>query len=117
MKEKSVKYSDLSSSCISNHLIYWFIGGAGGKGTWGKLGCELELPWVDPNDPNYESDGDENIVNDTPVHLPTKNGGQPHGPNVNGKSHGHGTTLKTMVPEMSEEDVNKGISEIDRVSP
>ena len=34
-------------------------GGAGGKGTWGKLGCELELPWVDPNDPNYESDKDE----------------------------------------------------------
>jgi len=84
-------------------------GGAGGKGTWGKLGCELELPWVDPNDPNYESDGDENIVNDAPAHLPTKNGGQPHGPNVNGKSHGHGTTLKTMVPEMSEEDVNKAV--------
>ena len=81
------------------------------------MGCELELPWVDPNDPNYESDGDENIVNDTPVHLPTKNGGQPHGPNVNGKSHGHGTTLKTMVPEMSEEDVNKGILEINRVFP
>ena len=72
------------------------------------MGCELELPWVDPNDPNYESDGDENIVNDAPAHLPTKNGGQPHGPNINGKSHGHGTTLKTMVPEMSEEDVNKG---------
>ena len=83
-----------------------FLGGAGGKGTWGKLGCELELPWVDPNDPNYESDGDENIVNDAPASLPTKNGGQPH---VNGKAHGHGTTLKTMVPEMSEEDVNKGI--------
>jgi len=45
-------------------------GGAGGKGTWGKLGCELELPWVDPNDPNYESDGDDNIVNDVPVHVP-----------------------------------------------
>jgi len=81
-------------------------GGAGGKGTWGKLGCELELPWVDPNDPNYESDGDENIVNDAPASLPTKNGGQPH---VNGKAHGHGTTLKTMVPEMSEEDVNKAV--------
>ena len=70
------------------------------------MGCELELPWVDPNDPNYESDGDENIVNEAPASLPTKNGGQPH---VNGKAHGHGTTLKTMVPEMSEEDVNKGI--------
>ena len=87
-------------------LFFSILGGAGGKGTWGKLGCELELPWVDPNDPNYESDGDENIVNDAPATLPTKNGGQPH---VNGKAHGHGTTLKTMVPEMSEEDVNKGI--------
>ena len=87
---------------------YIFSGGAGGKGTWGKLGCELELPWVDPNDPNYESDGDDNIANEAPVHLPTKNGGQNHGPNGNVKSHGHGTTLKTMVPEMSEEDVNKG---------
>ena len=87
----------------------FLTGGAGGKGTWGKLGCDLELPWVDPNDPNYESDGDEKIVNDTPAaHLPTKNGGQTHGPNGNVKSHGHGTTLKTMVPEMSEEDVNKG---------
>ena len=90
-------------SCLYFFLI---LGGAGGKGTWGKLGCELELPWVDPNDPNYESDGDENIVNEAPASLPTKNGGQPH---VNGKAHGHGTTLKTMVPEMSEEDVNKGI--------
>ena len=93
---------------MSPNLNIHFSGGAGGKGTWGKLGCELELPWVDPNDPNYESDGDDNIVNDTPVHLPTKNGGQNHGPNGNVKSHGHGTTLKTMVPEMSEEDVNKG---------
>jgi len=82
-------------------------GGAGGKGTWGKLGCELELPWVDPNDPNYASDGEDNIVNEDPVHLPTKNGGQNHGPNGNVK--GHGTTLKTMVPEMSEEDVNKAV--------
>lgn len=82
-------------------------GGGGGKGTWGKLGCELELPWVDPNDPNYESDGDDNIVNEAPAHLPTKNGGQNHGTNGNVKS--HGTTLKTMVPEMSEEDVNKAV--------
>lgn len=85
-----------------------YTGGGGGKGTWGKLGCELELPWVDPKDPNYESDGDENIVNDAPAHVPTKNGGQPHGQNGNIKSHAHGTTLKTMVPEMSEEDVNRG---------
>ena len=23
------------------------------------MGCELELPWVDPNDPNYESDSEK----------------------------------------------------------
>lgn len=57
-------------------------GGAGGKGTWGKLGCELELPWVDPNDPNYESDGEEDLAK---------------------------TDLQTLVPEMSEEDVRKAV--------
>jgi programmed cell death protein 4 len=57
-------------------------GGAGGKGTWGKLGCELELPWVDHNDPNYESDSDDNNKE---------------------------TKLKTLVPEMSEEDVRKAV--------
>ena len=35
------------------------LGGAGGKGTWGKLGDELDLPWVDPSDPNYDSDSQE----------------------------------------------------------
>ena len=30
-----------------------------GKGTWGKLGDEMELPWVDPRDPNYDSDTEE----------------------------------------------------------
>merc|ERR1711963_49083 len=29
--------------------------GGAGKGGWGKLGDEIELPWVDPNDPNYDS--------------------------------------------------------------
>ena len=42
-----------------SYLFFFLLGGAGGKGTWGKLGCELELPWVDPNDPNYESEGEE----------------------------------------------------------
>jgi programmed cell death protein 4 len=58
-----------------------FLGGAGGKGTWGKLGCELELPWVDPNDPNYESEPEESKV----------------------------TKIKTLVPEMGEEDVRKAV--------
>lgn len=55
-------------------------GGAGGKGTWGKFGCELDLPWVDPNDPNYESDGEQELAK---------------------------TDLQKLVPEMSEEDVRK----------
>jgi len=59
-------------------------GGAGGKGTWGKLGDEMELPWVDPNDPNYDSDTQE----------------------------GQDRTLvklKPLVPEMAEEDVRKTV--------
>ena len=41
-------------------ILPFILGGAGGKGTWGKIGCELELAWVDPNDPNYESDSEAN---------------------------------------------------------
>lgn len=73
-------------------------GGAGGKGTWGKLGCELEMPWVDPNDPNYVSDEDTENVGDNGLE-----GGK--GAGKTGKA----TTLKTMVPEMSEEDVTKAV--------
>ncbi|XP_059084120.1 programmed cell death protein 4-like [Tigriopus californicus] len=58
-------------------------GGAGGKGTWGKLGCELELPWVDPNDPNYESE-QEAAADKT-------------------------TKIAALAPEMSEEDVRKAV--------
>jgi len=60
-------------------------GGAGGKGTWGKLGCEMELAWVDPNDPNYESDSEAKGTG-------TKE-----------------TKIKTLVPEMGEEDVRKAV--------
>ena len=70
-----------------NHLL----GGAGGKGTWGKLGCELELPWIDPNDPNYESDSEKA---DSPKE-------------VNGKK--SLVDCKPLVPEMSEEDVRKAV--------
>jgi len=59
-------------------------GGAGGKGTWGKLGDEMELPWVDPNDPNYDSDTQEG-EDRTLVQL------------------------KPLVPEMAEEDVRKTV--------
>jgi len=64
-------------------------GGAGGKGTWGKLGDEMELPWVDPNDPNYDSAGEEET-----------------------KEVGRGTKtikLNTLVPELGEEDVRKAV--------
>lgn len=59
-------------------------GGAGGKGTWGRLGDEMELPWVDPRDPNYDSDSlegeDKKVVK-----------------------------LNTLAPEMAEEDVRKTV--------
>jgi len=57
-------------------------GGAGGKGTWGKLGDEIDLPWVDPNDPNYDSDTQEG--EDKKV-----------------------VKLNPIAPEMSEEDIRK----------
>jgi len=63
-------------------------GGAGGKGTWGKLGDEMDLPWVDPNDPNYDSAGEE---------------GEKVGPGLKN------IKLNTLVPEMSEEDVKKAV--------
>ena len=68
---------------------------------------------MDPNDPNYESDPDapSAVDDDLQVHVQAKNGGQSNSLGVNGGTAakgGHGTTLKTMVPEMSEEDVNKG---------
>jgi len=59
--------------------------GGGGKGTWGKLGAELDLPWVDKNDPNYDSD------------------------EVQEKEERKVISLKPVVPEMSEEDVRKTV--------
>jgi programmed cell death protein 4 len=64
-------------------------GGAGGKGTWGKLGGELDLPWVDPNDPNYDSD--TNVESE------------------NAKKKKTTVKLNSLVPEMSEEDVRKAV--------
>merc|ERR1719341_2897950 len=64
--------------------------GGAGKGGWGKLGDEIELPWVDPNDPNYDSDSTE-----------------PKGPSANGTK--RTIKLNTMVPEMSEEDIRKAV--------
>lgn len=64
--------------------------GGAGKGGWGKLGDEIELPWVDPNDPNYDSDSSE-----------------PKGPSANGTK--RTIKLNTMVPEMSEEDIRKAV--------
>ncbi|GLG97183.1 Programmed cell death protein 4 [Gryllus bimaculatus] len=58
--------------------------GAGGKGVWGKLGSELEEADVDMNDPNYDSDSLEN----------------------------GDIELKTIIPEMSEEDIQKSVEPI-----
>lgn len=48
------------------------------------------MPWIDPNDPNYESDSEKA---DSPKAI-------------NGKS---SIDLKPLVPEMSEEDVRKAV--------
>jgi len=61
--------------------------GGGGKGTWGKFGDELNLPWVDKNDPNYDSDEE---LKET-------------------KEERKVISLKPVVPEMSEEDVRKTV--------
>lgn len=58
--------------------------GGGGKGTWGRLGDELNLPWVDKNDPNYDSDEEFKEKEERKV-----------------------ISLKPVVPEMSDEDVRK----------
>ena len=50
----------------------------------------MELPWIDPNDPNYESDSEKA---DSPKAI-------------NGKSN---IDLKPLVPELSEEDVRKAV--------
>ena len=51
----------------------WFsnlsdLGGAGGKGTWGRLGDEIsQTPFLDDHDPNYDS---EELVTDlSHLHL------------------------------------------------
>ena len=39
-------------------MLLFIVGGAGGKGTWGKPGSELfeDPEFKDANDPNYDSD-------------------------------------------------------------
>ena len=64
-------------------------GGAAGKGTWDKLGYEMELLWVDPRDLNYDSDRVE------AVELGSEVGGNKT------------IKLNTLVLEMREEDVRK----------
>jgi len=64
--------------------------GGAGKGGWGKLGEEMELQWVDPNDPNYDSDSTE--LGDSKTSTAKKT-----------------IKLNTLVPEMSEEDIRKAV--------
>nr|CAD7595784.1 unnamed protein product [Timema genevievae] len=59
-------------------------GGAGGKGVWGKPGSELQEVDVDMNDPNYDSDSLDN----------------------------GDIELKTIIPEMSDEDIKKNTEPI-----
>nr|CAB3264724.1 programmed cell death protein 4-like [Phallusia mammillata] len=43
-------------------------GGGGGKGTWGKLGDELEqVSYLDDHDPNYDSEEENNAISYKPV--------------------------------------------------
>ena len=39
--------------------IISFLGGGGGKGTWGKNGAVYEEESNDPKDPNYDSETDK----------------------------------------------------------
>lgn len=60
MKGKVVK--DRETSRFTAGLL--FIGGAGGKGTWGAIGevlSEEDLKVRDQHDPNYESEEDEDV--------------------------------------------------------
>lgn len=48
----------LCPSKIWRLCICWASGGAGGKGTWGTPGSEMQPDVVDQRDPNYDSDGE-----------------------------------------------------------
>lgn len=56
-------------SCICSYNIdqcFTSAGGAGGKGTWGKLGSEvldedIMAEVLDPNDPNYDDQNPEDV--------------------------------------------------------
>lgn len=63
--------------CLSRTNFLFDLGGAGGKGTWGQLGSELQEVDEDMNDPNYDSDSLDN----------------------------GDIELKSVIPEMSEEDL------------
>ena len=43
---------------LNCHEFYFLVGGAGGKGTWGKAGViyDAEVSSLDEKDPNYDSD-------------------------------------------------------------
>ena len=65
--------------------MFFFKGGAGGKGVWGKPGSELDAPEVmDEKDPNYDSDSLDN----------------------------GDVTIETIVPQLSHAEINKHLEPI-----
>ena len=87
----SWNYVRVASNRNCLFITIFVKGGAGGKGTWGKFGDEMDLPWVDPRDPNYDSDHEEAAE---------------VAPGAGGNKT---IKLNTMVPEMSEEDIRKAV--------
>jgi len=66
-------------------ILLTHIGGAGGKGVWGKPGSELDVPEVmDEKDPNYDSDSLDN----------------------------GDVTLQAIVPQLSLEEINKHLEPV-----
>ena len=49
-------YWTIGQSDQFNHVFIISLGGAGGKGTWGKPGDELSENTLDEKDPNYDSE-------------------------------------------------------------
>ena len=68
----------------TTHILY-VLGGAGGKGVWGKPGSEIDAAeFMDEKDPNYDSDSLDN----------------------------GDVTLEAIVPQLSEVELHKHVEPI-----